>query len=324
MELADKDEDRDRGGDTSPQDGDLDEAVPVERRAPLNPHATRWASQVQNIGASGRSVLMVLAAHADRFGCSCCGQVRLAKQGQVSERTVRSKLQQLEAQGLIRRFHRMTRYGGRTTDVTMLIGWPDRYLVPPQGHPKFGRRVVESAVDRLERAWAEQQARKALPPPPAKLATIERESFKTKVYSAEELQVLLAAVKALGTWATDANRESLMADGATLIDWIASGLQLPDLISVLHHRCKPDRAAPTIRTWRYFHRAVQPLFGKVGPGKPDQRPPRSEASRALAGAPGHDDTTDPFGPQHFIPSDDFLRRMVHAPAHSRTSEGFDD
>lgn len=88
------------------------------RTNPTNPKAERWAAQVRDLGASGRSLLQVLAAHSDKYGCSFCSQPLLAELAQISERTVRTKLALLRHRKLISQHIRWTSKGGRKPTTT--------------------------------------------------------------------------------------------------------------------------------------------------------------------------------------------------------------
>lgn len=99
----------------------------------------RWAHQTKTRGPAGKSVLTFLATMADKESGRCeAKQVTLAQGTQLSERSVRTHLSQLEADGLIARRPQFRTDRGRRGDEFLLLAdgiaeWPDGQ--PATVHP---------------------------------------------------------------------------------------------------------------------------------------------------------------------------------------------
>ena len=138
--------------------------------------ASAWAKQVRTGNVTAKAVLMALADYADENHQCFPGQVRLAWEVEVSERTVRDTLKYLEAQGLIKRDRRYVG-GTRTSDLyTLAVGSEPLSEVPADsagkadltgksggGLPATGCRVTPSSrttssqeVPTQEKAVAEE------------------------------------------------------------------------------------------------------------------------------------------------------------------------
>lgn len=284
-------------------EGALDHPVPasdalaVPRRPQTLAVAWAWSAPVRS--ASDRLVLVALAQHVDRFGCTVVGQRRLARLSGLCERTVRATLRRLTDAGMIGRIRRITRHGGRTTDAVLLQRWPERVPLPDGGHPRWGPRIAETLDSLLARREA-QSSRQDLPPPPEGRAGLEQiQVNSTTSFCNEGDDALRAALAALGPWATPANRAFLTADLQVLEDWRRRGLDiLRDLAPILARRAATGREAPVLRSWRYFEAAIAHLLAPDAVPRPGanglSRPVVSDALlRSLVGAsarrhcPGH-------------------------------------
>jgi len=148
-------------------DGDLEPIVPMSETGQvhdvtsLNSAATRWAHLVPVLRPVEKSLMLVLAWHADQYGCSGGGQKTLAAQTDCCERSVRSVFKGFEIPGLIRRISRRGAHGEQLTDVAVLTGWPGRTHIPDTGHPKIGHLVKETPETKLQ--WIRAQAPANLP-----------------------------------------------------------------------------------------------------------------------------------------------------------------
>ena len=82
--------------------------------------AVTWAMK-QDISPAGRKfTLVMLASYADADGTCFPGQNRLGKDTSQSDRTVRSHLASLEAEGFIKRERRQRQDGSRTSDRCLI------------------------------------------------------------------------------------------------------------------------------------------------------------------------------------------------------------
>jgi hypothetical protein len=89
-----------------------------------------WAMDVVTGSPSHKLILMNLADRAG-FEWECWpSQATIARQTEMSERTVRRLLADLEERGFIVRTHRGNKSGGRSTDRIVLTGQSDRKGLP--------------------------------------------------------------------------------------------------------------------------------------------------------------------------------------------------
>src|SRR5690554_4196870 len=88
--------------------------------------AISWVLSIQHDDPIEKFVLLALANFADDFGVTWVSQRRIRNCCSCSERKVRDSLKSLEAAGLIVRAPRHLDSGSRTTDATVLIGFPGR------------------------------------------------------------------------------------------------------------------------------------------------------------------------------------------------------
>lgn len=82
----------------------------------MSVEATRWAAKQRTKGASRKAVLMALADFSDAQGICWPSQAKLADYLQLTDRTVRAALADLEAQGIIMRFSKRNADGTRGLD----------------------------------------------------------------------------------------------------------------------------------------------------------------------------------------------------------------
>lgn len=82
----------------------------------MSARATSWALTQKTGQSTTKLVLLVLADVADGQGVSRYGQKRLAEMAEVTVRTLRTHLEKLENQGLLRRVRRHRENGSRTSD----------------------------------------------------------------------------------------------------------------------------------------------------------------------------------------------------------------
>ena len=89
--------------------------------------ALSWAFQ-QHIGSEiGKLVLVIVAIHCDDDWSCFPSQKLLARECEVSDRTVRKWLANLEERGLLKRQQRRRQNGSRTTDLITLLPGPNGY-----------------------------------------------------------------------------------------------------------------------------------------------------------------------------------------------------
>jgi|GEM_PF-1485159 len=230
--------------------------------APMNFEASRWAHTVPVLRPIHKAVLLVLARHADRHGCSWCSQKTLAAESGCCDRSVRSVLKGFEERGLIRRIGRMGAHGGQLTDVVVLAEWPGRCLIPETGHPLLGRYVKETEQTRFQWTQARAQMRAEIPPDAAG-APDQNKSILISTITTQNDKLLEQCFEALGPWATVENMQFLIDDFAMLLNWLKQGLHLQrDILPVLAKKSKSEGEIPLIRTWKYFEKAVRNAAGK--------------------------------------------------------------
>ena len=228
---------------------------PEERRRrsmPNNPPATDWAHAVPILRSSEKMLLLVLARHSDAHGCSWCSQKTLATESGCCDRTVRKLLKSFEHRGLIRRVGRLGQHGAQLTDVVVLIGWPERKVIPYEGHPRLGLALKETRETR--RLWTlhRAQARAQIPAGP-EAAPDQNKDTLNKNTTAQLEKALTACFDALGPWATAENMQGLSDDLETLKGWIDKGIDLHlHILPVLAEKAKSKAKIPLLRTWRYF------------------------------------------------------------------------
>lgn len=87
----------------------------------MNDNAFQWAFAQQTGSPTTKHVLVVLAFHSDDTGMFAQPQRILAQATELSERTVRNALKQLEAGGFLKRTPVRTPDEGRGPDLIRLM-----------------------------------------------------------------------------------------------------------------------------------------------------------------------------------------------------------
>lgn len=260
-------------------DGDVREEAEAAH-VPFNGRAVHWAIGAPVPNRMAGAVLVALATRCDRYGCTIVGQRSLAEALRASDRTVRKHLKLLETFGLIRRAARATRHGGRTSDLTQLVAWPGRQLLPDAGHPRFGTRLRETLLSRVAhvQAQAALARRNAVPPPPEAGSRKEPFNEDPPIYSPQDDAALQLALNALGACATVENRAYLTADRAALQHWRELGLDVErDLVPILNEFASRGPSDKLLRTWRYFNYGVGPILDRLFRERSSRpTPPRAE------------------------------------------------
>ena len=260
---------------------------------PLNFEATRWAHMVPILRPIQKAILLVLARHADKYGCSWCSQKTLAAEAGCCDRSVRSVLQIFEQRNLIRRIGRMGSNGGQLTDVVALTDWPGRILIPDTGHPMLGRYVKETLQTKQQWSQIRAQSRTMLPPDAARVSD-QNKCIQTNTTTVQYDKLLEQCFEALGCWATAENMRYLVDDIPTLLKWLNLGLDLRrHILPVLAEKAKNEEKIPLIRTWKYFEKAVCKVATKRGSPvrkEADQNSPEGQKIRVgvLSEAPMDD------------------------------------
>lgn len=128
----------------------------ARRTLPGNTLASDWAHAVPILRSTQRMLLLVLARHSDRYGVSWCNQKTLAIESGCSDRTVRRLLKEFEHRGLIRRVGRLGSHGAQVSDLVIIVGWPERILIPDTGHPNPRIALKETRETRF--LWSVNRA----------------------------------------------------------------------------------------------------------------------------------------------------------------------
>lgn len=82
-----------------------------------------WMIRDESISGGALLVYMVLASRAG-YRANFPGQETIAEESRLTSRSVRTKLKELEALGLVERVHRPGKGGGRQTDTYILLSSP--------------------------------------------------------------------------------------------------------------------------------------------------------------------------------------------------------
>ncbi|CAM3302706.1 helix-turn-helix domain-containing protein [Paracoccus nototheniae] len=254
--------------------------VPANRQArrtvPGNTLATDWAHAVPILRSTQRMLLLVLARHSDRYGVSWCSQKTLAAESGCCDRTVRHLLKEFEVRGLVRRVGRLSSQGAQITDVVIIVGWPDRTLIPHTGHPNPRITLKETRETRFQSAVNRARARTQFPGGPEVAPYQNKDNLNTTT-TAQLDETLASCFDALGPWATAENRQYLSDDLQTLQSWRDKGIDLQlHILPVLAEKAKIHGKIPLLRTWRYF----EVLIGRaVNTRQPNAKSEPIEAKR---------------------------------------------
>lgn len=242
--------------------------MPLEARpkcsTPANPAASRWAFTVPMLRSTQKKLLDVLAVHSDEYGVSWCRQKTLAFETGCSDRTVRTVLNLFEFRGLIRRVGRLGQHGAQLTDVVILVGWPDRKLIPTTGHRILKLAIQESFETR--RQWSQLQPHPRQQLPRGVAARSDQNISIINNTTTEQIdEVLTVCFEALGSWATTENRQHLSDDTRTLQDWLDRGIDLHrHVVPVLTKKATSQAKIPVLRTWRYFEVPIGKAVNRKG------------------------------------------------------------
>jgi predicted transcriptional regulator len=117
----------------------------------MSVQAISWALNVSTGDTGAKCLLLALANYADENGECWPSQERLARDTELTDRTVRTKLKLLEECGLIRREHRCSDAGWRTSDYYRLyLGQSERFsgeAEAPTGNPCIANRKSASGIE---------------------------------------------------------------------------------------------------------------------------------------------------------------------------------
>lgn len=90
----------------------------------MSSDALMWAKRVRVGDSTRKAILLVLADYADEAGSCFPSQTTIGAQAEVSERSVRRVMAELEERGVLRREHRSGGHYGRTSDRIFLnLDW---------------------------------------------------------------------------------------------------------------------------------------------------------------------------------------------------------
>lgn len=110
----------------------------------MSVEAIMWAKRTSAGSPAKKLLLLILADYADERWSCFPGQVLLAQQSEMGERTVRRLLAEMETDGLFRREHRQRQDGSRTSDRFVLAGAgaqdPTGQPRQPTGQPRQSNR----------------------------------------------------------------------------------------------------------------------------------------------------------------------------------------
>lgn len=182
-------DDAGKSGDCHGQSPDAQKPIiqmPAETRKrrtiPGNTSATDWAHAVAMLRSTQRMVIIVVARHSDRYGVSWCKQKTLAVESGCSDRTVRRLLKEFEHRGLIRRVGRLGSHGAQVSDLVIIVGWPERKLIPDTGHPNPKIALKETRETRFLWSVNRAQARTQFPGGGGNSARPEQRHYKYYYY----------------------------------------------------------------------------------------------------------------------------------------------
>lgn len=102
----------------------------------MSVEAIVWAKRTRFGSPHKKLIVLVLADYADEAWSCFPGQVLIADQTELGERTVRRLLAELESDGVIRREHRQRPDGSRTSDRIYLAGGTPESTENPTGQQR--------------------------------------------------------------------------------------------------------------------------------------------------------------------------------------------
>jgi len=219
--------------------------------------ARTWAEDVPGLKTGPRKLLDFLAGRSSPSGLSWYSQARMAEAIGCVPKTVYNHLEGLKSRGLVQVF-KHGEDGRRARNIYLLIGWPGRKPLPPEGLLVRGRRIKETFASRL----ATLEIRQNFPIDAAKFTEGMNEKEINKSFY--EKTVLHRCFKALGKLATPRNKVLLKNDLPSLMQILDEGVDLDrQLIPKLQAAGLSAKTIPEIRTWRYFL-----VSQKQGTGEP--------------------------------------------------------
>jgi hypothetical protein len=226
--------------------------------------ATRWAWRVPVKTAGQRLVLLNLADRANENGQCWPSQKRIARDTCLGERSVRSRLAELQALGLIRRQHRSSG-AGKTSDLTTLLMEGEAHAAAaatpahkPANHAASNRRdlPLDTGISCLQTDhYLTNQTEPDSNEHPIWLELMpqpNRPDIDRHNYAAA-----LATDVARFIGAADWNDGLLNLD---LVESWLDGIEMPMLRECLIQTAtRAKRAGTTIYSWHYFAKSVDKL-----------------------------------------------------------------
>jgi hypothetical protein len=136
----------------------------------MSVEAITWAFDLEIDDPIEKFVLVALANYADGYGLCWVSQARLVQRCSCSERKVRYAIRALEERGLILRFERRRDNGSRSSDGSLLVGFPGREIPRSrEDHAEFSRLDVvawEAVTTSTRHVVPGAATRHGVPPPP--------------------------------------------------------------------------------------------------------------------------------------------------------------
>lgn len=241
----------------------------MRRNPHMNFNAARWAAGVSCLGAPGRSILLSLAHMSDPYGVCYPSWNTLAIQSQCSKRTVGRNLREFERRNLVVSQARYAKHHGRINSFYILVGWPERVLIPATGHPKFGMEILETGYTRILHEDLQTERHEGR----VSAAVLNQSILIKDSTTAAEITVPLeCCLQALGPWANEQNRKTLTGDLRGLSALLDEFDLEAHILPVLAEKSRHATSAPPLRTWNYFKEPIRNLASKMEREKSPQGP----------------------------------------------------
>lgn len=201
--------------------------------------AVAWAIEQKTGSPAGKVVLICLANYADENGECWPSQATIAKETELSERSVREWLQKLEDAGIISREHRQRQDGSRKSDLIRLNTHPAK---------SSGRRTPN---------------RQEVPNQPAGGSGLT--SFEPSVEpsaAAREKSDLIRLTDQLLDAVGEGNIHPHGAlDLSAILGLTAAGVDLEtDILPTI--RARASRLTRPVRSWAYFTDAIRDAYNR--------------------------------------------------------------